>query len=296
MDNQVICAIYRLPDAHKHITQPPPGVKPPKKTVTVGDLTPEPVLWHEDSGRKPWENRRHNSQGSISGPHLGDAARRLVANSLQVKTERNGYGDQYAQPPSYAASHGPPYPSYQNNRHQGREQYRMAPPNAAHLAHSSEGHHNLPNPVPVQNRFDHSYGQPYVPSATRNPQSRYHPPLERSELPADQSRDYLTHGHYAPGLQQNGYVYQPRGPHHVAQTPPIPAGAQFYQQGGYNNRGSFQSYGATNYHHQSGGGGRPPQANPNPSRGYGHPQQFGNTFSALDRGTSRRPPPPGYRG
>lgn len=173
----------------------------------------------------------------------------------------------------------------------------MAPPNAAHLAHSSEGHHNLTNSVPVQNQFDHSYGQPYAPSATHNPQSRYRPPLERSELPVDQSRDYPTHGHYGPRLHQNGYVYQPRGPHHVAQTPPIPAGAQFFQQGGYNNRGSFQSYGATNYHHQSGGGGgRAPPSNPNQSRGYGRPQQFGNTFSALDRGTSRRPPPPpGYR-
>ncbi|KAL8109565.1 hypothetical protein AgCh_025612 [Apium graveolens] len=27
-------------------------------TVSVGDLTLEHVMWHEDSGRKPWENRR----------------------------------------------------------------------------------------------------------------------------------------------------------------------------------------------------------------------------------------------
>ena len=33
MDNHVICAIYRLPQAHKHITRPPPGVKFPKKVV-----------------------------------------------------------------------------------------------------------------------------------------------------------------------------------------------------------------------------------------------------------------------
>ncbi|PKA54391.1 5'-3' exoribonuclease 3 [Apostasia shenzhenica] len=31
MDNQVICAIYKLPDAHKHITWPPAGVVFPKK-------------------------------------------------------------------------------------------------------------------------------------------------------------------------------------------------------------------------------------------------------------------------
>ncbi|CAL5349383.1 unnamed protein product [Camellia sinensis] len=34
MDNQVICAIYRLPDAHKHITRPPAGVIFPKKALS----------------------------------------------------------------------------------------------------------------------------------------------------------------------------------------------------------------------------------------------------------------------
>ncbi|KAK9270496.1 hypothetical protein L1049_026076 [Liquidambar formosana] len=67
MDNQVICAIYILPDVHKHITRPPTGVTFPKKTVSVGDLKPDPVLWHEDSGRKPWENGRQNPPGSIYG-------------------------------------------------------------------------------------------------------------------------------------------------------------------------------------------------------------------------------------
>ncbi|KAK9164435.1 hypothetical protein Syun_005337 [Stephania yunnanensis] len=40
VNNQVICAIYRLPDAHKHATRPPAGVTMPKKTVTSGDLKP----------------------------------------------------------------------------------------------------------------------------------------------------------------------------------------------------------------------------------------------------------------
>ncbi|XP_028075955.1 uncharacterized protein LOC114278152 [Camellia sinensis] len=91
MDNQVICAIYRLPDAHKHITRPPAGVIFPKKSVEIGDLKPDPALWHEDNGRKPWENRRQDPPGSISGWHLGDAAHRLVANSLQLRENRNGY-------------------------------------------------------------------------------------------------------------------------------------------------------------------------------------------------------------
>uniref|UniRef100_A0A3N7EL97 5'-3' exoribonuclease n=1 Tax=Populus trichocarpa TaxID=3694 RepID=A0A3N7EL97_POPTR len=54
--NEVICVIYRLPDPHTHITRPPAGVIFPKKTVDQGDLKPEPILWHEDSGRRPWEN------------------------------------------------------------------------------------------------------------------------------------------------------------------------------------------------------------------------------------------------
>ncbi|CAL5349384.1 unnamed protein product [Camellia sinensis] len=54
-------------------------------SVEIGDLKPDPALWHEDNGRKPWENR------SISGWHLGDAAHRLVANSLQLRENRNGY-------------------------------------------------------------------------------------------------------------------------------------------------------------------------------------------------------------
>ncbi|CAI9116906.1 OLC1v1018196C3 [Oldenlandia corymbosa var. corymbosa] len=59
MNNQVICAIYKLPEAHKHITRPPVGVILPKKTVTVEDVKPDPALWHEDSGRRPMDNGRY---------------------------------------------------------------------------------------------------------------------------------------------------------------------------------------------------------------------------------------------
>lgn len=110
-DNQVICAIYRLPEVHKHITRPPAGVIFPKKTVTVGDLKPAPVLWHEDSGRKP--------PGTNSQRQLGDAAHRLVANSLQVKVDISRYGNQMhaLQPPSHV---GPQYhPLYSSYNDQG---------------------------------------------------------------------------------------------------------------------------------------------------------------------------------
>ncbi|KAF5954085.1 hypothetical protein HYC85_006941 [Camellia sinensis] len=63
-------------------------------SVEIGDLKPDPALWHEDNGREPWENRRQDPPGSISGWHLGDAAHRLVANSLQLRANRNGYSSE----------------------------------------------------------------------------------------------------------------------------------------------------------------------------------------------------------
>ncbi|XP_028784664.1 5'-3' exoribonuclease 3-like [Neltuma alba] len=91
LDNLVICGIYGLPDKHRQITRPPNGVKYHKKIVTVGDLKAEPVLWHEDFGRRNSETGRQNPPGSISSRQLGEAAHRFPANSLQVKVQSNGH-------------------------------------------------------------------------------------------------------------------------------------------------------------------------------------------------------------
>ncbi|KAK1391190.1 5'-3' exoribonuclease [Heracleum sosnowskyi] len=197
MDNNVICAIYRLPDPHNHVAHPPPGVRLPKKTVSVGDLTPEPVLWHEDSGRKPWENRRNNPPGAIAGRQLGDAAHRLVANSLQIKNERNVDAD-YNCHPRYATAHGPAFHSNQTNRHQGQGQYRLVPPNSTY----GQGHHMLPYSVPGQSQYDRSHNQPCTSSSTRHPDNRHHPPLNQ-----------------------------------IQALPPIAAGVPFYHQVGYQTYG-----------------------------------------------------------
>ncbi|KAM7517253.1 hypothetical protein LguiA_006836 [Lonicera macranthoides] len=298
MDNQVICAIYRLPSAHKHITRPPAGVKFPKKTVTTDDIQPDPVLWHEDSGRRPWENGRHNSHqhhhqhppGAISGQQLGEAAHRLVVNSLQMKTNRNAYSDQrYAPPPSYSGTYGPPIPSYQSNRHHDQEHSRMIPPRSGYPMHNAEGHYGVSNSAVGRGgrAATQRYEQPYYSSSTHNPYNSSHPQYE--------SREHLTHGYYPqpPGLHPNGrHVYPPHGPlRHVVQPPLVPAGGtQYHQQGGYNPNLSYQLHGgAAGY--QRGGGWVPP-ANQSGGRGYGRPQQSGNQFSALDRGGSKRPPPP----
>lgn len=287
MDNQVICAIYRLPDTHKHITRPPAGVVFPKKTVSAEDIKPDPALWHEDSGRRPWENGRNynnnnngyhhghrprdesgrrqwesgrnngnheesgrrpwesgrqNPPGTISGRQLGDAAHRLVVNSLQVKAERNGYGNNqmHARPPYHAAGpRGPPLSSYPNPRHHDR----IPPP-------KSDNHHHIPsNPVAIQSR----YGD-YPASGSR------HHPYERPH-------NRTVHGQYIPPD-----LHPEVGSRYAPIPPP-----------GY-------QYGAPGYVH--------PQQLPAPvpRGGYGHHhQQVGNQYALLGRGGSRRPPPPhGY--
>ncbi|KAJ0230238.1 5'-3' exoribonuclease [Hirschfeldia incana] len=87
--NQVICAIYKLPDDLRgsDIARPPPGVVLPKKTVQLADLKGGANLWHEDGDRKRApakiiKIKRYNPQGSISGDRLGKAAHRLVLETI----------------------------------------------------------------------------------------------------------------------------------------------------------------------------------------------------------------------
>ncbi|KAK4351891.1 hypothetical protein RND71_027409 [Anisodus tanguticus] len=267
MDNQVICAIYRLPDPHKHITRPPNGVIFPKKLVTFGDMKPDPVLWHEDSGRKPWENGRNHHPGGNSGRHLGEAAHRLVSNSLQM---RSSHGDNtHAQHAAYPAGYGP-FPSSQ--RYNGQEHVR------ASFGHSARDDIAAPYP------YDRSYNQSYVPAAV-DPYGRLPPLYERGGQPAPPSRDYHRHGY-----QQNvGYGYSSHAPRpqHVSQSP-VPPNDHFRQQSGYGNYVNYQTYEAGSYNQR--GGGWTPQVNQNVAQGYSNPHPSSNNFSALGRGRDRRPP------
>ncbi|KAL5706535.1 5'-3' exoribonuclease 3 [Ranunculus cassubicifolius] len=163
-NNQVICAIYRLPDGHKHIARPPAGVIFPAKIVTVGDLQPPPALWHEDHGKKPWENSRQNPPGTISGQQLGEAAHRLILNSLQF-----------------------------NNMHisstsSRRDYMDVAVPCVPNARHTNQHHHHHVRPPPPRETSDtsaqqHSYGRSrtrsrnYVPPPLRDPVSVSYPPL-----------------------------------------------------------------------------------------------------------------------
>ncbi|XP_050363454.1 5'-3' exoribonuclease 3 isoform X2 [Argentina anserina] len=268
MDNQVICAIYRLPDVHEHITRPPAGVIFPKKIVSLGDLKPAPVLWHEDSGRKPWhdnsgrkpwhdnsgnrphESSRPNPPGSISGRQLGDAARRLVVNSLHGKANNNGYGNQmpahqaaYAEPPYY-----PPHTSYASS---GRY---------------DQGHHSIAPP----RTFQHPQAQH---------QNSHHPPTRHHSQHYDRDSGHTYH---QSSRHQNGGVAYPQRP-----ITPISGVIPGPYPVAYNNYQSHRPAEPPGY--QGVDAWVPPPQNV--GRGYGRPQQSGNHYSGLDRRGNRRPPP-----
>ncbi|KAI3724473.1 hypothetical protein L2E82_36251 [Cichorium intybus] len=182
-DNRVICAIYQLPDPHQHIARPPPGVKLPKKTVMEDDLQDAPALWHEFNGTKPWENQRNSSfrstgqnthknpPGSISGQRLGQAAHRLVVNSLKVNLVSP------PGPPGTGANNHPPHAAGSNRHHANRgggrsgNDSRMAdgrPPvnrggggrRNGRNRHRSEGHQNGSRPVYPPQPLRKSTGTP----------------------------------------------------------------------------------------------------------------------------------------
>ncbi|VFQ81924.1 unnamed protein product [Cuscuta campestris] len=265
MDNQVICAIYRLPDAHKHITRPPRGVIFPKKTVGFGDVKPDPVLWHEDSGRRHSDNGRHNIPGSIRDRQLADAAHRLVANSLQIKggSGRGEYVDhRYALPPtSYPGVYGPPmqYP-YQSDRYNNGHEHTWVGPSSSYS-----------NPTPLQD--------PYYPHHLAGSHRGFVPHHER---------DY----HHRPG----GGYYAPGGvdpyrshvnPHPFHPSPRIPPPPH---QSGYYSNANYQPYDPW-----VGGGVSPHQSNPrDDSRGgYSNKRTHNssNRYAPLSRGSNRQPPP-----
>ncbi|XP_022951439.1 5'-3' exoribonuclease 3-like [Cucurbita moschata] len=295
IDNQVICAIYRLPDAHKHITQPPAGVNFPPKIVSMGDMKPEPVLWHEDSGRRHHhdngrynDSTRPNPPGAITGRHLGDAAHRLVANSLQVRGgDRKGHYN-WQQAPSlshtvqpYIPGH-PPHPHMDYRSRDQEADYRMPPGGRPNY---SQGHNRPMNPNAMPSHLDDAYHQPRP--------VYHHDPRPHSQHYNSRSHNQMNSQHYGENPEayypststswsRHGDVppYPPNGP--TSHHPPT------YQSGYSYNQLAADSGSSGQQHH--GRAGRPPPGGNNGGGG-GPQQQYGNNrYSAFDRRGNGRPP------
>ncbi|XP_065880638.1 5'-3' exoribonuclease 3 isoform X2 [Euphorbia lathyris] len=269
LDNAVICAIYRLPDPHKHITRPPPGVIFPKKMVEAGDLKPAPVLWHEDSGRRPWESNRQNPPGAVSGRQLGDASRRLVVNSLQLKGDRDRHYNHSRAPTPYAsAPYLPHAPPYSNGLHDPGRNRMMQP--AMDYSHGSRNSAS----------YNPGHAQPYASSgaSTYYNGSQY----ERDNRSSGQ---HSRQPYHQPEFHQNG-------PSHLQGSVIQPYGAPGYAyQGDYDVYQGQQSAGAASYQQR---GGFPRQ---NFSRGRDYHQESGNRYSMLDaRGSRAQQQPPEHGG
>ncbi|KAA3453647.1 5'-3' exoribonuclease 3-like isoform X1 [Gossypium australe] len=305
-----------LPRAHKHITRPPPGVAFPPKMVQFSDLKPAPALWHEDSGRRPWENGRqpagghqmdrHNSSGSVSGQ---EASHRLITNSLQLKMDRNGFGNNI-QASSYAtAPYNPSVNSHANYGYHNQGQPRMVPPRQDYpgagypysqnppLRHpNSQGYHHYQiNNEEAANNMHYPprhYQDGTFPMAQMSTEADLYPSHPGGY---DSSRRYQAPENSS--YQQWGGRMAPQANQNVS------GGYGLYQQGGvnqgvYRGRDQQQQRGNQSYHHQRGDY---EERGSQPHRGsqqyYGSNQQHGgsqqnrgNPYSALDRRGHRRPP------
>ncbi|KAL6493042.1 5'-3' exoribonuclease 3 [Orobanche gracilis] len=267
MNNQVICAIYRLPDVHEHITRPPPGVIFPEKIVTMGDIKPAPVLWHEDTGRRPFDNG--SSAITQTDPCPADILERqadiiipmapypvdISERQIGIITPTEPYQADNLEKPHIASS----LITYR------REERETAKQNHAYSLQPSSGysHHSRP-PIPI------SYSrQPYVPPHNNPPYSssqNLHELYHRPAVP--HVREHPQHAYRAQGPRgpqhRGGHGYPAPYPPGNAVQAPIRPGVRYHQHqsSGYDDLEGERSHGG-GYNNRNRGGSWAPRGPPN---------------------------------
>ncbi|KAH9688287.1 5'-3' exoribonuclease 4 [Citrus sinensis] len=132
--NQAINVTYLNPQKHRHIPEPPKGATIPAKTLKPIDIKPFPTLWHEDNSRRQQGRERPQVPGAIAGPVLGEAAHRLIKNTLNYKP--NGSPGFFEQPS---------YHNFQGNYANAVTRLRPAAPSGHERGYGDESRYNYGN-------------------------------------------------------------------------------------------------------------------------------------------------------
>ncbi|KAL5210007.1 hypothetical protein ABZP36_005630 [Zizania latifolia] len=202
--NRVLNATYRNPEYHKHIPEPPAGAIIPAKILKPSDFKPFPVLWHEDNSRRQPRERPQVS-GALSGSVLGEAAHRLLKNSLQIKP---GNSSGLLGMPYRGAPYGPghkPRPAGPLGYERGFVE------NHYHMSRS------VPNPRPAF--FSDAQGDRQNVRILERPNSRSH----NNSIHAGMSRLTIQEGprvHQNNRMQNSGFVPNQPHPSQYAGFPP----------------------------------------------------------------------------